>query len=149
MLGLLANLPTGCALLHSLLQAKQTVRLTLQMPVSWQPITSLYCVRTYYEPSDYRDLTARADSALVTALQNMPDPCVALHNTCLYTVGTAGCLLAGVILNAFVRVRDTRPAAFRCECRLTEAFREAHVCHASADVLNSAAALGAEAHLGA
>ncbi|KAK9834886.1 hypothetical protein WJX81_006502 [Elliptochloris bilobata] len=29
----------------------------LMMPVSWQPISSLYCVRTYYEPTDYRDLT--------------------------------------------------------------------------------------------
>ena len=43
----------------------QTSCLILQMPVSWQPITSLYCMRTYYEPSDYRDLTVRANIALV------------------------------------------------------------------------------------
>ncbi len=30
-----------------------------QMPVSWQPITTLYCVRTFYEPTDPRDLTVR------------------------------------------------------------------------------------------
>ncbi len=30
-----------------------------QMPVSWQPITTLYCVRTFYEPSDPSDLTVR------------------------------------------------------------------------------------------
>ncbi len=29
------------------------------MPVSWQPITTLYCVRTFYEPSDPSDLTVR------------------------------------------------------------------------------------------
>ena len=52
--------------LHSQLRGKQNSCSILQMPVSWQPITSLYCVRTYYEPSDYRDLTVSADSALVT-----------------------------------------------------------------------------------
>ena len=30
-----------------------------QMPVSWQPITTLYCVRTFYEPTDSSDLTVR------------------------------------------------------------------------------------------
>ena len=70
-LGLHTRLPTSCVLHQSLSHAKQTICLILQMPVSWQPITSLYCVRTYYEPSDYRDLTARASNALAAALRHM------------------------------------------------------------------------------
>lgn len=85
------------------------------MPVSWQPITSLYCVRTYYEPSDYRDLTVRAIIALVAALRHMPNLCVSLASYmfvhCRYCgeIGAWG-------FKCLVRSHTTRPALHRKYC---------------------------------